>query len=337
MTNTFNDIAKRYDSIKPLVSQHHPKEQNLRPIGPRRTKWERIERINKNTFCLWCGYTDGDEIFPGRAATIEYTDKEKIMCAPIVWQRKRGRMDRIKVRGPVYTHATGYLQFLKHYLPEGLELKIRNGTHYIVPTTGKFKGKAYLLQRPTLITAKYEKTKSSYWLKRSGISSEGEDHHLEFDAQPDGTFHPVGKTKKALLRVAKRVDLERKARLTPDIDALWDWFSAVAPLQQLGDGDLYHAKMDALSAYESAHGCYPYSHRVSDEEAEKVIAQDNQEGRMAMLHLLMDNIVERKRVSVNPLRYAYVWPDHKVIRRKFNAYMNNYLGLTRKEVVNDNE
>ena len=40
--NTFNDVAKRYSEIKPLVSKHHTLEDDVRPIADRRRKHQRI-------------------------------------------------------------------------------------------------------------------------------------------------------------------------------------------------------------------------------------------------------------------------------------------------------
>ena len=39
------DVVHAYDSIKPVVSKKHPIRENLRPIGQRRRKWEKIIRL----------------------------------------------------------------------------------------------------------------------------------------------------------------------------------------------------------------------------------------------------------------------------------------------------
>lgn len=334
MTNTFYEIANLYDSIKPLVSKDHPKEQDLRPIGKRRMKWERIERINKHTYCLWAGYMDGDDIFAARDK-IKFSNKEKIMSAAIVWQRKRGGVQRIKVRNCHYGYATGYYKFLKTYLPDGLEFVIRSGTHYVVPCSGKFKGEAYLLQHPERITEPYAKTLSPHAMVCRGVSPTGEDHYLEFDLQPDGSFHPVGKTKDTRLRIARRVDMERKARLKPDIEALWEWFTSIAPMTTPDPADFYYKKRHAMNAYKEKFGYYPQNFSMPNAQREEVIQQDNIEGYMWMLCWLTENLTTRVRIGSGfPYTYETRWMEPKKMRATYNRVMNKYLNLEKKEVVN---
>ena len=50
--DTFDEAAKHYAETRPIVSCNHTKEQDIRPIGERRRKWERIEHVNRNKYVL---------------------------------------------------------------------------------------------------------------------------------------------------------------------------------------------------------------------------------------------------------------------------------------------
>ena len=46
--SSFDDVVKHYESIKPLVSKLHTREDDIRPIGDRNRKHERIVKISRN-------------------------------------------------------------------------------------------------------------------------------------------------------------------------------------------------------------------------------------------------------------------------------------------------
>ena len=54
--NTFNEVAKWYEQTKPVVSKNHKAEDNIRPIGNRKHKWERIRKVDAETYVLLDGY-----------------------------------------------------------------------------------------------------------------------------------------------------------------------------------------------------------------------------------------------------------------------------------------
>ena len=107
--NTFAEIEDKYNSVKPLVSKNHTKEQDVRPIGARQRKWERIIKVNNNKYILNNGEMDtvlfwnwyGEEYAP-----FVPTMKELEIVAPIVWTRKRDGAHRrwteyVKIRNGI--------------------------------------------------------------------------------------------------------------------------------------------------------------------------------------------------------------------------------------------
>ena len=98
--SSFHEVAKHYNSIKPLVSQYHTREDDIRPIGDRNRKYERIVKISNNCYALSDGHHYGDDKFipwgltetkevDGVWHTIPRLDWLGSMrrYAPIVWSR----------------------------------------------------------------------------------------------------------------------------------------------------------------------------------------------------------------------------------------------------------
>ena len=61
--NTFEQVESRYNSIKPMISKNHTKEQDIRPLGERRKKHERIKKLRDSCYALMDGYNYGDDVF----------------------------------------------------------------------------------------------------------------------------------------------------------------------------------------------------------------------------------------------------------------------------------
>ena len=81
---SFDKVAAAYDAIKPLRGKH--KNDNVRPIGDRARRWERIKKINNNCYVLTDGYYTGDDVFRGwgyGGNTGTPTEAEMINLAPV--------------------------------------------------------------------------------------------------------------------------------------------------------------------------------------------------------------------------------------------------------------
>ena len=50
--NTFAEVKAMYDGVKPVVSKNHTREQDIRPVGARSRKHERIMKINDNKYLI---------------------------------------------------------------------------------------------------------------------------------------------------------------------------------------------------------------------------------------------------------------------------------------------
>ena len=226
--NTFVEVAKLYNTVKPIVSKNHSKEDDLRPVGVRSRKWERIIKVNDQKYILNDGECDQINFWPhwnkmDRLPTMQEVEA----LAPIVWSIDDEGNEFIKVRNGSgeQAHQTRYA-FLQHTLPYGMRLLIENGKQYI-ELVNKGSTQHFL-------------PKSEYFWKHAGSKDDGRQLHFTKPANskfwlPQGntfTFSPP----------KKRIDKKRKADLKDAIEGMWGYIGAMWTLVDIGDGRYdYHA------------------------------------------------------------------------------------------------
>jgi len=343
MFNTFKQVEDHYNSIKVMVSKNHPREQDLRPIGPRRFKWERIEKLDDDTYAFWPGHTDGDDLFT-QAGDRSFTKAEKIALAPVLWQRK-GRREFVKVRNSTYGYATGYYKFLKAYLPTALPFGIKNGAHYV--TCG---GVDFYAKHPKDASKVRIEDMQTSWRKIRGVfQAEGMgDGALVFERKGD-KFVPTAETKKRAVRVAKRVDMKLKAEFQTHINELRDWIFAIAPLipsegkEATEFRNEHHKRVVARIARRhsgqkfASWSCPVRAYPLIDRR--DAVKDPDHPMRMVIAYEL------KRELFLNPNDRDYdratrQWyrfePDRKTAMDRFNRYINRALELTEsKELPHD--
>jgi len=121
--SNLNDVIYWYNNIRPMVSKNHTLEDDIRPIGDRKRKWERIVKITANKYALsdgtaWHWYGGGN-----------YEERLVSHFAPITWWRDRKGTEFVRIRNSPYSHASSFCNFMRYYLPEGMHLD--NTTLYV--------------------------------------------------------------------------------------------------------------------------------------------------------------------------------------------------------------
>ena len=132
--STFDNVKSRYERTKPVVSKTHTKEDDIRPLGDRRRKWERIEKINNNCYAILGSYGfDGISYYGERFVKKRVTGVELKRVAPILWERnpKTGE-EFVTVHNAKRKYATSLYCFLRARLPGRLDLPaLRDGRQWI--------------------------------------------------------------------------------------------------------------------------------------------------------------------------------------------------------------
>ena len=113
--DTFHRVEEMYNTTKPIVSKKHPLHHDIRPLGPRIRKWERIKKFSYNCYGLMDGGSqDGLKEF-----------------APILWTYD-GTRERIRICNEIsdYTHTIRNTM-LENALPSNMHFYCNNGRQYI--------------------------------------------------------------------------------------------------------------------------------------------------------------------------------------------------------------
>ena len=295
--NSFEYIAELYASIKPLVSKLHTREQDIRPIGDRNRKYERIAKINDNCYILQDGYHTGDEVFGGyRNEKSGPTEAEIIKLAPIVWRKHRDGSETITIRNGTGggAHMSRY-SFLDRHLPQGLEFLITNGKQFVVNDANRY----YLAKSNTV--AEYALRPEG---KRGVMTSRDDGVSLTFKRI---TKYPMCfefvSGGKAIPKPPKQiVDKKAKAKMKDDIIAFRDWASITFPMLPKDDRDYRSRLVTELVEYSKGQGVgarggfSQYGWNVVDsfagqfELSRNIISDDDHPLRLHLAYFLFNSI-----------------------------------------------
>ena len=211
--STFDGVVNVYNSITPLRGKRKP--WDIRPLGKRSMWWERIVKVDDNTYLLsdgWGSYTHG-----------EFTEEKNaeghrmlMDVAPIMWTRKVDG-DYIRIRTSFGGNAISRYRFLTTYTPRpGMRYSYnQHGVHWV--ETG---GSRYLLPKSR-----------RQWREQVNTT----DNYLEFKVVGD-KFELVSEAHKKSVPVVNR---ELTKEYNPKIKELWEWTRTIMPVF----GDQLHEEM----------------------------------------------------------------------------------------------
>tara|TARA_E500000305_G_scaffold24674_2_gene18718 strand:- start:27544 stop:28620 length:1077 start_codon:yes stop_codon:yes gene_type:complete len=335
--NTFAEVAELYNTVKPVVSKNHRREDDLRPIGVRTRKNERIIKVSDNKYILNDGECDPIPFWHGynhNNATRLPTMKEVEALAPIVWSIDRKGNEVIKIRNGSGkgSHQTRYA-FLQHTLPENMGLLIDSGKQYI-----------QLIRHYN-----HEAEHKNFFLPKSEYNwkdgdSKDDGRQLYFTRpinhkNPHTPWSIKGNTF-TFSPPRKRIDLERKARVKPLCDKFYEYILAMYPLVELKDSgwhwSVYQDKLSSLQEhFEIFSGTlvkegnqHPYTHWDWDNKhdfVEHVLKKEDHPCRVVLLELfIIDSELHQIKVGNSHV------PDDKlssVIRNQWNRWVNKIFDL----------
>lgn len=224
--NTFEDVKKRYDETRVLVSGVHSREEDVRPIGKRGRKWERVEKVSPDKYVL-------HDVLP-RNPNSWGSDwhRRALRRPPIVWERYptlATSTEFVTVRGAVSEgYDTSRYNFLRFWLPLGLEFDnwTQIGKHFVNvydPSLGasRMRVNRYYLPRP-----EFTKPTQNY-------AGSHKDYFLVFKRENKGLWQLCSEEHNTP-RV--RVDKEAKKALKEDIVSFFTWLCATGPLLKVKIG-----------------------------------------------------------------------------------------------------
>ena len=223
--DTFHRVEEMYNTTKPLVSKKHPLHHDIRPLGPRVRKWERIKKFSYNCYGLMDGGSyDGltKSFWPNYMYHPMPKDiKEEKKFAPILWTYD-GTRERIRIRNEMGDHThTMRNTMLENALPSNMHFYCNNGRQYIGIEHGD------------------GKNHDDYYLPKG-------DYPLEFEREtsrqrwsgPSSLWRVRGNTYQ-YVHPKKRVDKKRKAEIKPYSDKLLEYVASMYNILPSTDNEYF--------------------------------------------------------------------------------------------------
>ena len=294
--NTFDDVVSWYERTKPVVGSVRKREEDIRPIGKRSRVWERIMKVDDNTYALLDGcYAYGSAY-----------DTATVAMAPIVWTRTPDG-DYIRLRNHrVGCGARSRYDFLYKYTPRNMTFK-RNGnrTYFHVKTKQWTDG----VSRFEYEDFPLPKCDFHFDWNTKQITRD-DNTYLMFRVNNDGTFTRTGE----ILCATPHIDKDLKKSLKPHIASFYQFCAAIAPMLDIS--------WQAISEYrEQLNGgkSVPHRYAVHRELAREIVSQEDHELRVALAALII--------AWCNAKREIRSESDLKSIKAAYNRVINKVLGL----------
>ena len=238
---TFEEVVYHYNAIKPLISKCHTKAEDIRPIGDRKRKWERIVKLSDYCYALVDGYCFGDPVFKTWGTDRTVTKEDTEFYAAVVWRKHRDGTTSVKIRngtGP-WNHVSRY-QFLTRHVPRGMHFLVYNGKQYIHMTSNYGDNDRHFLAKGKTVP----KDVRPHW---KDFTHRKDNTALAFKLTPDGKWLRDPETGEDL-PIPPRVNKALKAKFKEPLREFFEWGMTIANMLPLTDND-YTRKM-RTEAYE---------------------------------------------------------------------------------------
>ena len=302
---TFEQVVVWYEQTKPVRSKQHTLEDDVRPIGDRKRKWERIKKIDDNTYALLDG-NYGNTIWNNSdPVTLAYENT----MAPITWMRREdGDFIRIRNHTKSGCSVTRY-NFLYHHLPQALRFGYnQQGKHWV-----RNNGEDIALPKCNVRMDSQNKI-----LHDDNI-------FLMFKVNGDGTFTRVGDKLKVEVQ---KVDKELKKQWRERVDAFYNYCAAIAPMidtSWTGKNEYANMLREHLSVPGAnlAGAWIRDSRSVPTELSREIVTHEDHPLRVAFAALVIADIGGKRAIESQD--------DIRQIKAGYNRVMNKALGFYKIE------
>jgi len=220
--NNFDDVKKRYESIKPINSKVNPVSDDIRPIADRKRKYERIMKFSETCYALLDGDGYADSVTNNWVSAEDRQRcrdnvSETLTFAPVVWTRHDG-YDTIRIRNGSgdYAHVSRY-SFISRCLPRAMHMTISQGKQYIVNKNDK----------------QYFLPKSDFYTYRGGVCDEYPEkghRYLTFEIVHGENVFSIIDGEFVVNPKRTAVNKELKAKYKKGIDSMWEYVCSIAPM-----------------------------------------------------------------------------------------------------------
>jgi hypothetical protein len=285
MLDTFAQVAERYAKTKPLGGRKNV-GLDIRPLGKRRQKKERIAKIDDNCYVLTDGFNASDPIFPTwtarRVGAPAVQQKDFVDFAPIVWRMHDDGSETITLRnaGVYNSSVNSRHSFFRRYLPRGLGIANdwRDGRHFIWYHFGGKILKRYLPLTTGIPAQIFDYLKVS----RINRGTRGDDGLLLTFRRDDGNWCALGD---AFPVPVNRVDVQAKEEYKQAIKDFREWCLLMLPMISIDVQVSRDARLNLEKYGDSLPGDYVKSWRAPyrAEAVRNIVADYNHPNRLDLL------------------------------------------------------
>tara|TARA_R110000744_G_scaffold194712_1_gene313633 strand:- start:2090 stop:3097 length:1008 start_codon:yes stop_codon:yes gene_type:complete len=256
---SFKEVEAAYNNITPLRGEQN-RGKDIRPIGDRARKHERIVKINSNCYVLQDGYNYGCNLtghwrYPAARST-DQDDKLMVEYAPIVWRKHRDGSETVTLRnGTGPSNHNGRYAFLYRHTPKGMWFRSRNGKHFIEVGLGHYyepENKYFLAKQMKVPVEVYEeaKTRQNRWNK--WMQKREQSPALTFKNLGNGNWEYVSGGKEIPTPPRTVINKTLKDALKPHIAEFRDWSFAMVPMLPMNQMDFVQRMRSEAKEYVKA-------------------------------------------------------------------------------------
>lgn len=305
---TFDQVVQHYERIKPVLSKHHSVKDDVRPIGARNRKWERIKRIDDTTYALLDG-NYGHTMWSGNDHEYENT------MAPIVWTREADG-DYIRIRNHANTSSgSSRYDFLFHNLPRGMAFQAYGDGKQAVSVIVA-PGRVEEIPLPKC------KVQFDYGTRTMTYD---DNVFLKFRVEGNAIFTRVGEK---LTVVTGRINLVEKKQWRERIDAFYKYMDVFGPMIKV-DWESRRIYCEVITSWCSDNGIQSQRgmwniHQVEPDVVRQVFTQEDHPLRVAIACLILDYTHAKEGTpDITPTK----------VRAAYNRLVNKALDLYKSEEV----
>ena len=306
---SFDAVVDHYNNTAPLRGTNNT-AKDIRPIGDRARKWERIVKISPNCYALsMCKY------------------------APIVWRKKRDGTEEVTLRNGYGDHShNGRYSFLWRHTPAHMWFRNRNGKHFI--------GEHYIAKTRTAPKPVYDNIKErgrsvvNHYTKRHAawVMKHDDNSAVVFRRRHGGWDHVEGTGRDVSALKGPTVNKAVKAKFKDDIAKFFEWGMAMSPLLPLEDSEYVHKRTLDIVNYFHPEGFKGYSYVSKPTELRRVLRDGD---HPLYLSLWIDFAANCKSDEWrNPEYYTKTIEtkeDLQRVRARYNTWVNKKLGFMNKK------
>ena len=288
--NSFAEAEARYNDVKPVISKNHTKGDDIRPVGDRRRKWERIVKVSDT--CYELTVTD---YFHDNVPLIRWESIDGYYEQITFWNNGR---------------VSGYTM-LENLCPVDLVFFVdgSTGRQYVGIAGGDRCFAPKDMQKP--ITFKRLRS----------------DNVERIELQHPIVWEQVG-TKYVFKHAMTRVNKQIKEAVKPLTDKFYKWVITTYPMLPLSDYQYRYKMQKEFEEYFNGKGInYTWYNRGNPDAVEDKINMLRDEEHEMRLHLAMEWLVDSNLYDYHGNRTVTSQEDATKVRASWNRFVNRTLGL----------